>query len=315
VKPWIAISAGIVLFALGAFGLNVTSTHTSLSSLVVAKPAPGMVRTAAGAGERTPTKVFRRARAGDGIKTSGIVPVTPTLFLEPVRLVYLGIQAGSEQAHWTVWWDAAAQSEDAVSLQQHVNQSSAETYLSDLIALDKDAARFSRGGLDFASSTKFAVPGVAGAVGFLWRGTETQSGHRIPIEFRFAVFSRDSVVAMVSTTAFSRTTDASAFLTLASAEYTRLAHPPRSNPFKIPLLVLSIAGAGLVILGIVLALRARRRRAHPTAKPVRSRGGSPTSGPWSPGQPPLGGDTRPDISPPAPAPPGLTQPGGNLPAP
>ena len=78
-------------------------------------------------------------------------------------------------------------------------------------------------GANYTKVRPFDVPGVPGATGYVWEGNEGSGSSSFPIEFRFATFSRDSVVALVSMTAYSRATDEAAFDLFAQAEYSKMA--------------------------------------------------------------------------------------------
>jgi hypothetical protein len=180
-----------------------------------------MVPTAVGNGGQQPTDTLAGAQTGPGIRASGVVPTTPTIFLYPAQKTEFGVKAGHEPAYWEVWWDGTSQVKAVVSLQQHVNASYAANELNYLAQHNSNVTNFNNGNFDFTDSRTFLVDGVPGATGYVWDGTEGQ-GDSIPIEFRFATFSKGNVVALVSMTAYAGTTDESSFDAFAQAEYAKM---------------------------------------------------------------------------------------------
>lgn len=219
-----AVIAGAVLVAIIGAAVAGSSLHSnpSLPSQIVASPGPGMVATATGAGGPSPVSTLPGAQAGPGIRASGVVPTAPTIYLEPAQKTVLGVKGSKEAAYWKVWWDGTAQVKAVVSLQQHVDASNATRALGLLARRNADPTAFNNGTLDFTRTRTFTVPGVPGATGYVWDGTEGSGANGFPIEFRFATFSRGSVVALVSLTAYSEATDEAAFDAFARAEYSKL---------------------------------------------------------------------------------------------
>ena len=187
-------------------------------------------------------------------------PTTPTIFLPPLVLTNFGIKTGTEAAYWKVWWSAAKQVKEVVSLQQDTYSSSANTELHDLAAQIGNTANFNNASIRFTRHTTFELPGIPGATGYLWDGTEHASNVPLPIEFRFAMFDRNSVVALVSMTAYRRTTDPNAFLASAYSEYASLSAQSDIAAEAVLFVLVSVCGFGLVTFGIVLEGRNRRRR-------------------------------------------------------
>ena len=100
-------------------------------------------------------------------------------------------------------------------------------------------ANFTNADFRVTSTSSFPVSGVPGATGSVWDVTLGQGSGSLPIEFRFAVFYRDSVVALVSMTSYSRATDASAFQTFAQSQYAQMS---AASPFNYVQLILDWIG-------------------------------------------------------------------------
>ncbi len=242
-----------------------------------------MVATATGDGNAQPSEVLPGAYGLSGLgKSAAVFPTTPTIFLPPLALTNFGIETGTEAAYWKVWWSASRQVKEVVSLQQDTYSSSAETELHDLIGQIGNTANFNTASIRFTRFTSFELPGIPGATGYLWEGTEHPSNVPLPIEFRFAMFDRNSVVALVSMTAYRRTTDLNAFLAFAYSEYASMSAQPDIAAEVALFVVVGLCGFGLVTLGIVLEVRNRRKRAKdapglPQWAAPRSPQGAPTA--------------------------------------
>jgi hypothetical protein len=219
-------AAGVTLVAAGAAAMIggvvglAQSVHTELPELAVSTPAAGMVATSVGAGGSQPTKLLQGASGRVGITSSGVVPITPTLFLEPARARDFGVGT-SESAYWKVWWDGATQQKDVVSLQQHLDTIDASEGVLSLGDRNNNPAVFDNSSMSFTSVGSFTIPEVPGLIGHVWSGVEDG---RLPIEFRFAVFSRGAVVALVSTTSYAGSTSPTAFRALVLSEYAQMAN-------------------------------------------------------------------------------------------
>jgi hypothetical protein len=275
VRAWIPGAAGLVLVLLGSVGFDVARAHDDLSGLVVSSPAAGMVATAVGAGGAQPTEVLP-AHGSAGIKASADVPTTPTIFLEPDGFHwYFGIQMGEQAAYWKVWWDASTQVKAVVSLQQHVNSAAAETELGELAARNSNIANFTEADMRFTSSSTLAVPGVPGATGYVWQGSEGPAGNTYPMQFRFAVFNKGSIVALVSMTEYSPATGPSAFLAFARSEYATMSASAGLDVGAILFDVVKLVGLGLWIFAIVLWVRNYRRKLRAPAGPPLAAAGQP----------------------------------------
>jgi hypothetical protein len=289
-KPSIFGAVGLALIVIGAVGVETARSRSNLASMVVSKPGPAMVPTAIGSGGTDPTTVLPGADGAKGILASGVVPTTPTLFLKPSSLTFAGRRTVAEGAYWEVWWDPSTQIKAVVSLQQHTSSLAAAAALSHLVARNSDAGNFTSTDFRVTGVSSFPVSGVPGATGLVWDGSEGSASNPLPIDFRFAVFRRDSVVALVSMTAYARKTDAAAFLASVQSQYSMMsAAPAISNGFLFQFIL--IGGIGLLIVGGILLFASRR---PPMPGPPASRGGQMwgpvglprvTSGPAAPPPP------------------------------
>jgi hypothetical protein len=242
--------------------MQMARTHSDLTSMVVSNPAPAMIPTAVGSGGQAPTQVLPGANSSTGIAGSGKVPTTPTLFLKPTTFSTYGIPTVREAAYSKVWWNGTTQTKAVVSLQQRDSSGSASTGLARLVALNSNTANLTNTDFRITSTSAFPVSGVPGATGLVWDVTVGQGSESLPIEFRFAVFHRRSVVALVSMTSYSRATDAGAFLTFAQSQYAQMSAAPSSNFLQL-LDWIGVAGVGLVLIAVIIKLANRKQR--PTA--------------------------------------------------
>jgi hypothetical protein len=253
-------------------------------------PTPGMIPTAVGSGGPDPTRVLPGADTSAGIEASGYVPTTPSLFLKPSRFTTYGIPTGEEAAYWKVWWNGTSQTKAVVSLQQRDSSRSASTELVGLVARNSNTANFTSADFRVTNTYSFLVSGVPGATGLVWDATEGQGSDSLPIEFRFAVFHRGSVVALVSMTSYARATDASGFLTFADSQYARMSAAPPFNFVQLILYCIELAGVALVISAVIVKLARRKPR------PVPPWSAPHLSAPylWPSGPPPWPGPLPPD---------------------
>jgi hypothetical protein len=268
-RAW--IGTGIVVMLVGMGGTVFSSTGQDLSKLVVPAPSTGMVATATGAGGQLPTRLLRGSTQVSGIEPVGIVPTTPTVYLPSLSVTHFGIKTGTEPAYWKVWWDASAQLKAVVCLQQHLSSSDATNGVGRLVGENGNPSVFDSAKVQYTSANPFLVSGVAGASGFVWEGKESLGNSIVPMEVRVAVFSRGSVVALISTTAYGTArTNPAMFLAFASAEYAAMSGSLGfdSDQFLFPFVVLG--GIALFVFGTA---RLRRRNAL-----VASTWGAPTSG-------------------------------------
>jgi hypothetical protein len=277
------VAIGVVLLAVGVVGVQLTlGNHENLSGYLVSSPAPGMLATAIGDGGALSTYDLPGSVGGVGIKASGTVPTTPTLYLQPAPLTNFGISDGTEAAYWKVWWNGTTQVKAVVSLQAHVSAGEAADTVVSLDNQFAKTANFDSADLNFATSSTFDVPGIPGADGYLWEGTEGSGTSSFPIELRFAIFSRGDVVALASMTAYSGTTDLPSFFDFAQSEYAALPAEATVNTWTGLFGLVFLGGIVVLIIGIVQAIRGRRRRPPAYA-------GGPQGGPWPgpyPGAPP-----------------------------
>ncbi len=236
---------GVLVGLAGAIGAGATLTAPHLPQQMIGSATPGMVHTATGDGAAQPTNTLSTSQLA-GVQGSGYVPVTPTLYLPNAVVNSTG---SKESALWEVWWDPNTQVTAAVCLQSHLNNSDAATAVSDLQSKDADYAALDNGTYNFTSGSQFSLPGISGGTGYLWQGLEQLGGTAVPIEYRFAVFSRGSVVALVSMTAFNGQTDATSFQDLASAEYSQMAQLNLAS--ALIFIFLFLAGIGLCVLANV----------------------------------------------------------------
>lgn len=295
-------ATAVALFVLGLAAIVggavelVSTEHADLAGLTVAEPTPGMVATATGAGGAVPTQILPGASTVNGIAGVGNVPTTPTIYLKPATTTNYGIATGSESAYWKVWWDGGAQQKDVVSLQQHLDAADATEEVSLLDARNSNPAVFANSQLTFTSVGTFTVPGIDGATGNIWSGREGTSLH---IQFRFLVFSRGSVVALVSTTAYGGSADASAFQAFALAEYDQMGAASTSTSNGTLFGLLAGIGVGVVLAGVISVVGATYR-----PRPVtRGAPGAWQPGPWmAPGGVPPAPWASPAGAPPPPAP-------------
>ena len=260
-KPWILSTVGVALIVIGWGGGHIARTQNNLPGLVVNAPASGMIATATGDGSGQPSEVLSGAYRLTGLrKSAAVFPTTPTIFLPPLVLTNFGIKTGTEAAYWKVWWSASRQVKGVVSLQQDTYSSSADTELKNLTGQIGNTANFNSASIRFTRFTSFALPGIPGAAGYLWEGIEHPANVPLPIEFRFAMFDRNSVVALVSMTAYRRTTDLNAFLAFAYSEYASMSAQSDIAAEAALFALVGLCGFGLVTFGIVLVVRNRRKR-------------------------------------------------------
>ena len=211
VVPVVVVVALVVLVA------RILIATPALDSQVVASPGPGMVATAIGDGGAQPTTVLP---GGQGLTGSGQIPTTPTIYLEPVTKQGFGGVQTKQAAYWKVWWDADTHTKAVVALQQHVNSSSAAAEQSRLAQKNSDPASFSTfSQYNITVSSVFSVPGVPNSAGYVWDWTASDG---VKIEFRFASFSKGSVLALVSLTAYNAPADQAALDSFAQAEYAEM---------------------------------------------------------------------------------------------
>jgi hypothetical protein len=245
------LSLGAVLLVVGVVGVAVNSTgQADLAASTVLSPGPGLTATAIGTGGPVATKLLPGASQGVGSRSLEEVPTTPTVYLHGLTLTRLGVKSGTEAAYWKVWWNGTTQIKAAVCLQQHLDPASAARGVAALGVLGEDPAYLDDAVYSYSRSTYFAISGIPGAMGIAWFGTE----RRIPIEVMVGVFSRGSVVALVTMTAYRTTTDESEFLAFARAQYAAM--PGGTQQFGAP-----EAGFCLLILAAltVIFLAARRK--------------------------------------------------------
>ncbi len=276
-RGWLFGAAGLLLIVLGTIGVAFESSSSRLSGLAVGAPTPAMVAMAVGSGGRDPTTVFPAAMQATGVPGPGYVPTSPTIYLSRVHLTNLRVPIASQAAYWKVWWDDSSRIQADVCLQQHATSSDASAALARLVVRNSDAGNFASPYFHVDHSSSFGIPGLDGATAELWDGSIGPSGQSVPMEFRFVVLQRGSVLALVSMTAYSTLTDPNAFAAFAQAEYSKMAGAPSFNMA----LVFSdtrMAGLGLIVVGLILLLVDRRSRRP--AVPV------PGQMPWPPWGPP-----------------------------
>lgn len=258
---WLPVALGVILLGIASAGLYVSS---EISRLVIDTPGSGMVATGLGDGGSSATDVLVSTHAADGIATSGVVPTTPILYLQPaVEIDYsktgpAGRIPQAQPAYWKVWWDGGTQAEDVVSLQDHLNFSDAENGLSSEYIYQVGGTYVTTTGVHFTVLSSFTTPGIPGSSGYVARGV---SDH-VPFEMRYVVFGRESTDALVSTISYRGTVNAASFGAFALAEYGRM------RPTGVaPLVIVAFAvGPLLVVLGIaVLIWTGRTTRAASAA--------------------------------------------------
>ena len=296
-------AAAVALFVIGPAAVvggvvgSVAAVDTNLSGLAVATPGTGMVATAIGAGGVEPTQVLAGANRGPGVTASGVVPTTPTLFLQPVSTTNYGVKTGNEPAYWKVWWDGVTQQKDVVSLQQHLDDTSAGHAVATLDARNSNPSAFDSGGVTFTSVTSFSVPGIPGSDGKVWKGTVNG---RAVLQFRFVVFSRGSVVALVSTTSYGGSADVPTFQDFAKAEYAAMYTTADPSSARAGFGVLTGVGLALILAAVITLIGSRFRPSLWPSAP----GAVPGYG-YSAGAPGAGPRTWPAApAPPPPPPPG-----------
>jgi hypothetical protein len=245
---------------IGWGGGHIARTQDNLPGLVVDASAPGTIATATGDGNAQPAAVLSGDRLTGTGESAFVFPTTPTIFLPPMVLTNFGITTGTEAAYWKVWWNGAKQLKEVVSLQQDTYSSSAAAELHTLTGQIDDTTSFDNASMHFTRFRSFALPGIPGATGYVWDGTEHPGNVPLPIEFRFAMFDRGSVVALVSMTSYRRTTDPKAFLALADGEYATLASQSDLAAEAAVFVGVGLAGLGLVVVAVVLEVRIRRKR-------------------------------------------------------
>jgi hypothetical protein len=260
----IAMFALAAILVLGSVYWAFVANKPNLVAQTVRVPSAGMVATSVGTGGTNPSRILPAAYALAGIRATGIVPTTPTIFLKPATLTRFGVDKQKEGAYWKVWWDPALQEKDVVSLQAHIDASHAAQQLLVLNEQNADPSGFSGGGEMFRAENTFPIAGIPNASGYLWSGLESP---RLHFQFRFAMFSRGPVVALVSTTAFGRSVNTRAFQRFALAEYSKMDHS--SSPIGVrEATALFIVGLLLAVVAAITLIGARYRIPVPLARAV-----------------------------------------------
>jgi len=254
------IILGALAMIAGAVGYEVSNhaAATSLATLAVAPTDAAMVATATGNGGANPTSVLPGAKQGTAAAGVGGVPTTPTLYLQPATLEQAGVSTGQEAAYWKVWWDSTSQVEAVVSLQQHLDDSSAQSGASQLASQNNDPSSF-----QMKQVGTVTLPDVPGANGYVWAANVGTAKDPLPVELRFVTFSAGSRVALVSMTAYGKSSDAADFTAFATNEFNKLDASPTSDS-KFTGEFAGLAGVGLLVLviGIIRLLFALRRRSR-----------------------------------------------------
>lgn len=255
------IAAGVVLAAAGGIGWKVSNSKeaSSLTKLTVAPATPGMVATAIGTGGEKPSQVLPGAKHGTGIDGTTDIPTTPLLYLPPATLTQAGVDAGTEPAFWEVWWDGKTQVKATISLQQHLDSSSADAGEAQLVSQNSNPASF-----QMQQKSAFVLPDVPGSHGYVWTENEGTAKQPLNVELRFASFAAGSRVALVSMETYGKPTSAAAFATFATSEFNKLDGATDPNTALTgQLRDLALVGAALFLVGVVsLAWRMRRRQAR-----------------------------------------------------
>ena len=258
---------GILLATAGAIGYTSDGLpQASLTSLIVATPASGMVATSVGNGGAAPTHVDPGTNGLTAIRTLGYVPTTPAEYLRPRTKTLNGAADGSSPALWKVWWDGRTQVKAAVSLQQSLKAVDAEQGLTETShAL----------GTQNPNTSAITIPGLPGAFAYLWEGSEVTGTGAVAYQVWAALFCRSTEIALVSMKSYGAGNGVAGtmFFAFARAQYAAMKAAGPSSLLKVSLGVVSVMGIAMFFVGYAR----HRKRAMAPASGIGPSRPSPTA--------------------------------------
>ncbi len=264
------IVAAALLFVLGVgaivgsvMGLGSVS-NSDLAALTTASPDSGLIATSIGSTGPRPTTLLHDPRVTVGLLGTKIIPASPVIYLKPVSYTVFGVNRPPLASYWKVFWDGATQTQVDVSLQQHLRPDDATSGLNHLVSQVLRPVNFDTKQVTFSYVGSFTIPGIADSTGYQWSGLIIK---RVPLQYRFVIFSRGSTVALVGLTSFRGAINTGELQQFALAEYQQMS-TSSTLPVSLSGVLLS-AGLALMVAGVIAIIgHTYLRRLTPAATPA-----------------------------------------------